>query len=72
MNKIIYNSLLLLFVSIILYCAFSKNTNAEGFIPKILKETYRPIERNVRITYEGFYNKTSTDISNLFRKFGIM
>jgi len=44
----------------------------EEFIPKIFKETYRPLERNVRMTYEGFYDKTSTDISNLFRKFGIL
>jgi hypothetical protein len=53
-------------------CAFSKNNYKETFVPKIVKETYRPIERNIRMTYEGFYDKSSTDISNLFRKFGIM
>ena len=44
----------------------------EPFVPKIVKETYRPVARNIRMTYEGFYDKTSTDISNLFRKFGIL
>jgi hypothetical protein len=53
-------------------CAFSKNNYKETFVPKIVKETYRPIERNIRMTYEGFYDKSSTDISNLFRKFGIL
>jgi hypothetical protein len=72
MNRIIYNSFIFLFLIIILSCAFSENKYKETFIPKILKETYRPLERNVRMTYEGFYNKTSTDISNLFRKFGIL
>jgi hypothetical protein len=72
MNRIIYNSLLILFLIIIICCAFSGNTYKETFMPKIVKETYRPIERNIRMTYEGFYDKTSTDISNLFRKFGIL
>ena len=53
-------------------CAFSKNNYKETFIPKIVKETYRPIERNIRRTYHGFYDKTSTNVSNLFRKIGIL
>ncbi len=72
MKRILYNSLSILFVIIILYCVFSQNTYKETFIPKIVKENYRPIERNLRKTYEGFYDKTSTNISNLFRKFGIL
>jgi hypothetical protein len=62
----------LLFVIIILSCAFSENKYKETFVPKIMKETYRPLERNIRRTYEGFYGKTSNGISNLFRKFGIL
>jgi len=72
MKRIIYNSFTLLFIIIMISCAFSENKYKETFIPKIVKETYRPIERNIRKTYEGFYDKTSTDISNLFRKFGIL
>jgi high-affinity Fe2+/Pb2+ permease len=72
MNKLIYNLLVTLLVLIILYSAFKKTSYTESFIPKIIKESYRPIERNIRKTYEGFYGKTSTDISNLFRKFGII
>jgi hypothetical protein len=43
----------------------------EAFVPKIVKETYRPIQRNIRINMKGFYDKSSTNILNLFRKFGI-
>ena len=43
----------------------------EEFTPKI-KEMYRPYVRNARVIGEGFYNKSTSNISNLFRKFGIM
>jgi hypothetical protein len=74
MNKIIY---ILLFLLVIIVttgnaCSFSENIYQEAFIPKIVKETYRPFARNVRMRCEGFYNQSSTDISNLFRKFGIL
>jgi hypothetical protein len=70
MNKFIYNSAFLLLI--ILVCVFSKKTYEEAFIPKMVKETYRPIERNIKQKFKGFYDKSSTDISNLFRKFGIL
>ena len=44
----------------------------EPFVPRKVKEMYRPIARNIRLNYEGFYNNSSTNISNLFRKFGII
>lgn len=85
MNKNINNFILILFFIILSYSLwyFTKQIiialglpttkrNKEAFVPKIFKETYRPIERNVRITYEGFYDKASIDINNLFRKFGIL
>jgi hypothetical protein len=75
MNKLKYISLLLLLITIIfIYIYFYNNNNLyrEAFIPKVVKETYRPIVRNMRMTYEGFYNQSSTDISNLFRKFGLI
>ncbi len=72
MSKIIYNLFLIGCILIIIYCAFFQNKYNEPFVPKIIKEQYRPLERNIRKTYEGFYDKTSTDISNLFRKFGIL
>lgn len=75
MNTIIYNSLITFFI-IILYYYFSQNTYKykykETFVPKILKQTYRPIERNIRTKYEGFYNNTTTNVSNILRKVGIM
>lgn len=57
---------------IIISCAFFKNNYKETFIPKIVKTTYRPLERNIRRTYEGFYDKTTKKASNLFTKFGIL
>jgi uncharacterized membrane protein (DUF106 family) len=72
MNRTIYISFILLFALIIISCVFSENNYKETFVPKIVKETYRPLERNIRRTYEGFYNKTSTGVSNFFRKFGIL
>ena len=75
MNKIIYNLLSFLLIIIILTCIFSNNNNnlyQEPFVPKMLKERYRPIHRNVRMAYEGFYSKSSQHISNLFKKVGIL
>ena len=76
MNKFIYNLLIILLIIIILYCAFSRKKYQESFempgMPKIIGEYYRPLERNIRSSYEGFYDKSSKKISNLFRKFGII
>ena len=76
MSNLIYNSLrytlMMLLILITISCLFAKNTYEEAFVPKIVKETYRPIERNIRRNVEGFYDKSSTNISNLFRKFGII
>lgn len=73
MSKFIYNSLtytlILLFTLLIVSSTYNIQ---EAFVPKIVKENYRPIERNIRRSIEGFYDKSSTNISNLFRKFGII
>ena len=56
---------------IIGFAYFNTLRHVEQFTPKI-RAFYRPIVRNTRIVGEGFYNKTSSNISNLFRKFGIL
>lgn len=56
---------------IIGFAYFNTLQSVEHFTPKI-RAFYRPIARNTRIVGEGFYNKASTNISNLFRKFGIL
>jgi hypothetical protein len=43
----------------------------ENFTPKI-REFYRPIIRKTRLIGEGFYSKSSSTISNLFRKLGLI
>jgi hypothetical protein len=73
MKKFI-NKLLFLFIVILFIISFmninSNNVN-ENFTPKI-KGFYRPLVRKTRLVGEGFYNKTSSNINNLFRKIGIM
>lgn len=72
MNKSLYMSFLFLLMIIIFSCIFSTELYKESFVPKIIKEQYRPIERNIRKTYEGFYSKSSTNISNFLRKIGMI
>ena len=57
---------------ILILMAISENINRESFVPRKIKEIYHPIARNIRINYEGFYNKSSNNISNFFRKIGII
>lgn len=74
MNKRIYHLFTLLSFLTVLYIlwCFSLRMRKESFIPRVAKEAYRPIARNMRMTYEGFYDKNSADISNLFRKIGLL
>ena len=69
MKNLIYNCVL--FLIIIIFAYINSLHTVESFTPKI-KEIYRPYVRNARIIGEGFYNKSNSNISNLFRKFGIM
>jgi hypothetical protein len=66
----IYNCIL-----IIIIIAFALNNNdniiLENFTPKI-REMYRPFVRNARLGAEGIYNKHSSNISNLFRRGGLL
>lgn len=65
------------FILIILIIAVSLNNSInntpiiEKFTPKI-REMYRPLVRNARLGAEGLYNKHSSNMSNLFRRFGLM
>jgi hypothetical protein len=56
---------------IIIFSYVNSLQSVENFTP-VIRELYRPIVRHARMTSEGFYNKTTSNISNLFRKFGIM
>jgi len=70
MKNFIYFCFLFFIIFVFAYIN-SLYTSVEEFTPKI-KEMYRPYIRNTRIISEGFYTKTSNDISNIFRKIGIM
>jgi hypothetical protein len=69
-NKILYY--VFLFVIVVVFAFYNvSNNNIENFTPKI-REFYRPILRNTRHFGEQTYNKLAANISNFFRKFGIM
>jgi len=75
MNKFIYNLIIFYIIIVAFICLYNflyENEYQEPFVPRRLKEIYRPFHRNIRMNYEGFYNKSSSHISNLFRKFGIL
>jgi len=58
--------------AIILFFSYLNSLHStESFTPYI-NGMVRPVVRNTRIIGEGFYNKTSSNISNLFRKFGLL
>jgi len=72
MNSYVYNCIP--FIIIIFIFAFinsSNITDKEPFTPKI-REFYRPHIRNARNMYTSYYNVTLSNLSNIFRKFGIM
>lgn len=69
MKHILYICFLIL---IIIFFAYLNSIHSvEKFTPNI-RQLYRPVIRNSRLISEGFYNKTTSNISNLFRKFGII
>ncbi len=73
MNNYFY--IYIFFIIIILISLFTQNYSnniREPFVPKKIKEYYRPIARNMRIGCEAFYDKSSLDLLNLFRKFQIL
>jgi hypothetical protein len=73
MNKYFYKLLfLILFIIIIIFFNEYTKINKEGFIPKKLKEMYRPMYRNIRINYEYFYKNLSTKINNFLKKIGFL
>jgi hypothetical protein len=65
-------SLFFILTVIIIIMSLTEHVYHEPFVPRKVKEVYRPIVRNVRKNYEGFYDNSSKNISNLFRKFGIL
>jgi hypothetical protein len=69
MKHFIYICFLILIVVIFAYV--NSMHNVEHFTPNI-RQIYRPIIRNTRLISEGFYNKATSNISNLFRKFGLI
>ena len=79
MKFFLYNCFFLLIVLVFAYVntmlshiTYHTNENvAEPFTPR-MRECYRPYTRNVRLISEGFYNKHTSKLYNMFRKVGIM
>jgi hypothetical protein len=72
-NKYVFPVIVIIFILFIISPLININSNNiyEGFTPKI-RAFYRPIVRKTRIVGEGFYNRTSSKMNNIFRKFGII
>ena len=58
-------------IIIVIFAYFNSLHDVESFTPKI-REFYRPYLRRARVFGEGVYKKQQNNISNLFRKFGIV
>lgn len=71
MKNIIYCFFIILTIIMFFLFINSLFSSIEKFTPS-MRSVYRPIVRNTRIISEEFYNKTTSNMSNLFRKFGIM
>jgi hypothetical protein len=78
MKYLIYNCIFILIIIIFAYVntiyeqkIVVDKSQKEAFTPK-MRELYRPYVRNARIISEGFYDAHSSNMSNLFRKFGIL
>ena len=72
MKNIIYNYIfVVILIFVCINIVYYLEERKEAFTPAI-RELYRPYVRNVRILSEGFYNTSSSNISNLFRKYGIL
>ena len=69
MKHFVYNCFLLLLV--ISFAYINSSPHVDGFTPRV-RAFYRPVVRRARIVGEGFYSKTSTNLSTLFRRFGIL
>jgi preprotein translocase subunit SecG len=78
MKKFNFVKYYLIFIIIIVFFAYinskkEKETEKEkeSFTPS-MRALYRPHLRNARVITEGLYNKHSSNVSNIFRKFGIL
>jgi hypothetical protein len=67
-NKWMFAALVFgLLVVLILVTALNAKVN-EAFVPKVVRESYRPLERKVRNTCEEMYSKTMVQVSNWLRR----
>ena len=64
--------LLLVLLLVIILDFLSTYKTKEGFVPRKIKEMYRPMERRVRQTYEGFYSQSVNRISRFLRQLSIL
>lgn len=60
------------FILLFLHIYYSLFDTKENFMPKIILETYRPFERNIRNNIGGFYHRTTSHILHFMKKKGII
>ena len=69
MKHFIYICFLVLIIIIFAY--INSMHSVEHFTPTI-RQIYRPVVRNTRLISEGFYNNTTSYMSNFLRKIKII
>lgn len=73
MKTVVYKIIFFIFIIMFLINNYNNFENyKESFVPKKIKELYRPFHRNARMSYNNFYNNYASYTSNIFRKFGIL
>lgn len=71
--QILTLSLMLLLISTICIVGFFPPTkNKESFVPRKIREMYRPIQRRVRQTSSGLYSHAAIHFTRILRKIGFI
>jgi hypothetical protein len=69
--KYLYFYICFLIFIICIFAYFNVKQSVEAFTPKI-RSLYRPYIRKARIMSKNMYDKTSSNVSNIFRKTGLI
>jgi hypothetical protein len=70
MNK--HKKWILILLCLTIVCVYNRTYTESFYMPKQIKASFRPIQRQVRIHSLDIYSKSVTRISNFFRRFGIV
>lgn len=67
-NKWLFASLVVGLLCVLTLTTALNPSVAEAFVPRIVREQYRPLERKVRTTCEGMVARVNAQLGNLLRR----